>query len=166
MPVKLAESNGVPFGGETPLVGLRNVDNVADEIAPSMKLLVRPLVTVIVPSGEVRPVSVNQRMRVPAAVAFTSIVLVSNNPEVSGGVPDAVAWTVNESVAPQQGVAARLIGLVPEANVVKVGGKVGDSPPLIVIVFAVALEDQSRAASTPAVSPHLLIFSSFISKTR
>jgi hypothetical protein len=43
-PVKVWVSNGVPLGGEMSLAGLTNVDNVTDEIAPSNKLDVRPLV--------------------------------------------------------------------------------------------------------------------------
>jgi hypothetical protein len=161
MVVKTAESNAVPLGGETELVGLINVDNVTDEIAPSKMSVVRPLVILTVPSGEVRPVSVNPRMRLPGAVEFTSIVSVSNDPEASGGVPDASAETVNESVAPQQRVGERETGLPAEINVVKVGGKVGLSPPLMVMVFALALEDQSSApaaSAAAAVSREFLIF--------
>jgi hypothetical protein len=69
---------------------------------------------------------VTQMIKVPAVAEFTSIVLESNWPEGKVGVPVALAWTVNESVAPQQGVAGRVTGLPAESNVVKVGGKVGD----------------------------------------
>lgn len=157
--VKVAVSSGVPFGGETALLVLRKVDSVTEVIAPLTRLLVRPLVTLTVPIGEVSPVSVNQRMRVPAAPILMSIVLESNWPEVNGGVPVAVAETMKESVAPQHIVAGKVTGLDEEAKVVKVGGKVGDSPPLMVIVFALAIEAQRRAlaASTAAVSPNLLI---------
>jgi hypothetical protein len=53
---KFAVSRRVPLGGETPLVGLRNVDSVTEEIASSMKSPVRPFVTLTFPSGEVRPI--------------------------------------------------------------------------------------------------------------
>ena len=52
-------------------------------------------------------------------------------------------------------------GLGPEKSNWKVGGNVGLSPPLIVIVFALALNDKSSetAANATAVSPSLLMFS-------
>ena len=76
---------------------------------------------------------------------MTSIVSVSREPEVRGGVPITSADTVNESVAPQQVVAGRVSGLLPVASVVKVGGKVGDSPPLMVIESASALDAHNAA---------------------
>lgn len=157
--VNEAVSSRVPFGGETALVVLMKVDKVTEVIAPLIKSLVRPLVTLTVPTGEVSPVSVNQRMRVPAPPILMSIVSVSNWPEVNGGVPVAVAETMNESVAPQHIVGGKVTGLDEEAKVVKVGGKVGDSPPLMVIVFALAFERQRivLAASTAVVSPNFLI---------
>ena len=135
------------------MVGLTNVDRVTDEIAPSRRLDARPLVKLTPPSGEVRPVSVTQIMRVPAALVLTSIVSVSREPEVRGGVPITSAETVNESVTPQQVVAGRERGLLPLASVVKVGGKVGDSPPLMVIESALALDahDAALASSAPTI---------------
>jgi hypothetical protein len=135
---------------------------VTDEIAPKKRLDVRPLVNLTSPSGEVRPVSVTQMMRVPAAVVLMSIVLVSREPEVRGGVPATSAETLNESVAPQQVVAGRESGLPPVASVVKVGGKVGDSPPLIVIVSALAPEvhNAAVASSAPTIKSFLAILRS------
>jgi len=118
---------------------------VTDEIAPPKRLDVRPLVNLTSPRGEVRPVSVTQIMSVPGALPLTSILLASREPEVRGGVPNASAETVNESVAPQQVVAGRVSGLLPLASVVKVGGKVGDSPPLMVIESASALDAHNAA---------------------
>jgi hypothetical protein len=130
---------------------------VTDEIAPSRRLDVRPVVKSTFPSGEVRPVSVTQIMRVPAALELTSIELVSREPEVRGGVPVASTETLNESVAPQHIVAGRLSGLLPLASVVKVGGKVGDSPPLMVIESALALDvhNAALASSAPAIKSFL-----------
>jgi hypothetical protein len=144
------------------LVGLTNVDRVTDEIAPSRRLDARPLVKLTPPSGEVRPVSVTQIMRVPAALVLTSIVSVSKEPEVRGGVPITSADTVNESVAPQQVVAGRVSGLLPVASVVKVGGKVGDSPPLMVIESALALDPHNAApaSNAPAIKSFLAILKS------
>ena len=140
------------MGGETTSVGLINVDKLTDEIAPLRALAVKELVKLILPSGAVRPVSVNHRTRVPGAVEFTTILLESNEPRGRFGVPSAVAWTVNELVGPQQTVKGRVTGLPVAGNNV-VGGKIaGDSPPLIVIEFALASDVQSSGATTSAAA--------------
>ena len=153
MAVKVSVSKGVPLGGETLLVGLINVDSVTEEIPPTRTLAVRPLVKLTFPSGAVRPVSVTQRMRVPAAVEFTSIVLEASWPMGKGGVPVAAAWMENELVAPQQRTGSTVTGLgTAAAKVVKVGGKVGDSPALIVIKTALAPDAQSSGAAVNAAA--------------
>lgn len=115
--VNVAESKGVPFGGEMPLAGLINVAKVTEEIPPLRELVVRELVKFRVPSGAVRPVSVNQRMRVPGTPKFTSILSVSNVPRGRFGVPCAPPWTRKELLKLQQIVAGRVTGLPPVTNV-------------------------------------------------
>jgi hypothetical protein len=62
----------------------------------------------------------------------------------------------NVGVDPQHGVGERLSGLAPNANV----EKLLPSCAMIVMVFALALEDQNSApaTSTAAVKLNLLIF--------
>jgi len=102
-------------------------------------------------------------MSVPGPLILMASALVSKSPEGSGSVPVAVASTSNESVTPQQRVKGRTSGLEPVANVVKVGGNVGDSPPLIVIVSALAVETQV-AHRLPAPGPLVGNCSSFLLK--
>jgi hypothetical protein len=103
MPVKVAVSIRVPLGGETPSVVLRNVDNVTDEMGPFTMLESRPLVTLIVPGGAVRPVSVNQRMGVPAAVA---IYVKGVGVELARGLRRAaMIWGIDRSVRGGPGAA-------------------------------------------------------------
>jgi hypothetical protein len=101
-------------------------------------------------------------IRVPGPVVLTAIVLVSREPEARGGVPTTSAETINESAAPQQVVAGRVSGLPPVASVVKEGGKVGDSPPLMVIVSALGLDvhNAALASSVAAIKSFLAILRS------
>jgi len=81
--------------GETLLDGFRYVDKVTDETGPMNSLAVKELWNESIPSGAVMPVSVTQRNRVRVVLPLLwGIVLESKKPELSGGVPVAVAVTV------------------------------------------------------------------------
>jgi hypothetical protein len=146
-----------PLEGATPLVGSKNVVNVA--LHPvAMKLLVKPLVNSTFRKPEVRSCSVKDTMIVcaPPPPDLTAITSVMNVPGFVTGEPTAPPETETLPIV----VAGRLT--MPVEPLANMGIDWPNTPPVIVIMFALALEDQSRtpATSTAAVRLNLVIFSS------
>jgi hypothetical protein len=136
--------------------------NLAFVTPPFNSLLVRPLKILTVPSGEVRPLFVNQRKSVPEPLlSLVEILSLRKVPEGCSGGPDALARMCQTLVLPPpvQQWSSRFN--TPVLLVAIVTGV----PPVdafSVINSALALEDQSNAptASPTAVIPNLVIFSS------